>query len=260
MSQNRTVFPGLGQENDDLSMRYQQINDNYARPSGKVKGGGTVYPGMENYANPQAQEHSNRQAPNSKPVVGFLYSISKTIAGEFWPVHVGQNVIGSDPSNDIVLREATVSNKHAILHINKMKKPEKVEATISDCQSTNGTMLNGESVSVARPPECVNGDVITIGENYELVFILIDIKTFGLSKAENFIPLDDVDEEDEEDFYDAQPEGGKRSTSTRLDFPPRFAGPESLYDSSSRPTEGTVGMDPTAGTPFRKGGTVGMDN
>jgi pSer/pThr/pTyr-binding forkhead associated (FHA) protein len=195
--------------------------------------------------------------PSGKPIVGFLYSVSRTAVGEYWPVHIGQNVIGSSSECDIVLNEGTVSQRHAILHINKMKKPEKVEATISDCQSTNGTMVNGNSVSVARPPECVNGDIITIGENYELLFILIDVKAIGLTQSEEFIAL----EEKGEDMYTTGMSmsvfADERSTRNEQDFPPRFSGPESPYSGQNRPIDGTVGMDPGSNS-FSGGGTVGM--
>lgn len=261
MSQNKTVFPGVNQAGDDFSPRYQQPipPGNYSR-SNNPRGNGTVFPGMEEHATtmPNNQQKNRTQALNSqKPIVGFLYSISRTGVGEYWPLHIGQNIIGSSDECDVVLKEATVSQRHAILHINKMKKPEKTEATISDCQSTNGTMVNGNSVSVARPPECINGDIITIGENYELLFILIDVKACGLNQSTNFIAID-VDDEDsyQGDFSHNRDE---RETHNQQDFPPRFMGPETPYNGQSRPTDSTVGFDPTSNSSFNRGGTVGME-
>lgn len=261
MSQNKTVFPGLGQEGDfNPEPSFSGGGQPYSRPSNQGRRAGTVYPGMDTSGNVGAnipresrQTQSNRN--NGKPIVGFLYSISRTGVGEFWPLHIGQNLIGNSSDCDIILGEGTVSQKHANLHINKMKKPEKTEATISDLGSTNGTLVNENSVSVARPVECVNGDIITIGENYDLLLLLIDTKALGLHLAENFY---DVREEQEE-LNPSGPYSTGRDNTTRneQDFPPRFSGPDSPYNGGSRPSDSTVGMDSTGG--FRSGGTVGMD-
>lgn len=263
MSQNKTVFPGVGQEGDDLSQRYHQSEDfdNYSHSSNFNRVAGTVCPGIdEKSSNDVSNAQMNRHVGCKKPIVGFLYSISRIGVGEFWPLYIGQNVIGSSPSCDIVLKEATISQRHATLHINKMKKPEKIEATISDSQSTNGTMVNGNSVSVARPPECVNGDIITIGENYELLFILIDVKAYGLEQSSKFIPSDDDDNEEMVDNYQNDSSNNKeRTTRNQQDFPPRFLGPDSQYDCSSRPTDSTVGIDPSSNNEYNKGWTVGME-
>lgn len=261
MSQNKTVFPGLGQEGDfSPNQSFSNGGQPYSRPSNQGRSKGTVYPGMEapnngGAAAPRDSRPAQSTRGNGKPIVGFLYSISRTGVGEFWPLHIGQNIIGNSSECDIILGEGTVSQKHANLHINKMKKPEKTEATISDLGSTNGTLVNENSVSVARPVECVNGDIITIGENYDLLLLLIDTKALGLHLAENFYDVRD----DEEDFNPGSGFSTGRDNTTRneQDFPPRFNGPDSPYNGGNRPSDSTVGMDSTGG--FRSGGTVGMD-
>ncbi len=263
MSQNKTVFPGLGQEDDFIPNRgYPGNNQPYSRPSNQGRGNGTVYPGMEMPAGQQrtsAPLQQNNSKPSGKPIVGFLYSISRTGVGEYWPLHIGQNIIGNAPDCDIVLGEGTVSQRHANLHINKMKKPEKTEATISDLGSTNGTQVNENSVSVARPVECANGDIITIGENYDLLLLLIDTKAIGLHLSENFI---DVRDEQQDDMFPGGfTQGRDNTTRNEQDFPPRFDPAStvhpSAYSPDSRPSDSTVGMDSNSG--FRSGGTVGMD-
>lgn len=264
MSQNKTVFPGVGSE-DDFRPNYQPASSGvYSRFSGKNVG--TVYPGMEGgyTANPAQNgvEDLSRKGnvPTGKPIVGFLYSISRTGVGEYWPLHIGQNLIGRSPECDIVLPEGTVSARHANLHINKMKKPEKTEATISHLGATNGVEVNENSVSVARPMECVNGDIITIGEAYQFLLVLIDSKALGLKVAENFIPVNQQEylPDDYPGNYAQNNMGNGKPTRHQQDFPPHFYGPTSHYDGGNRPTDGTVGMDPSNGG-FRSGGTVGMD-
>ena len=131
---------------------------------------------------------------SGKPVVGFAYSISRSPVGEFWPLHVGQNTIGKDPGCDIVLNEGTVSAEHAVLVVRKMKNPEKVIASVSDARSTNGTMINGMSLGF-QAEECKNGDIITIGDNYELYIMLVDVAELGLKVSENFVHVDEAPED-----------------------------------------------------------------
>lgn len=267
MSQNKTVFPGIGPEGDyNPNHGYAGQSQAYSRPSNPRRGNGTVYPGMETL---QSGEHQSEKVymqraaakAGGKPIVGFLYSISRTGVGEYWPLHIGQNIIGNSSECDIILGEGTVSAKHANLHINKMKKPEKTEATISDLGSTNGTLVNENSVSVARPIECVNGDIITVGENYDLLLLLIDTKALGLHLSESFI---DVREEKVDNFSTGDYTGGRSDNTTHneRDFPPRFDPAStvhpSAYEPGNRPTDSTIGMDSNGGG-FRCGGTVGMD-
>ena len=48
-----------------------------------------------------------------------------------------------------------------------------------------GTLVNGVSLDF-NPKECKSGDIITVGENYELYFILVEPKALGLFPKENF--------------------------------------------------------------------------
>lgn len=263
MSQNKTVFPGVepeGAYNPNSSQSYVGGGQPYSRPTNPYRGNGTVYPGMEMPASgsPRTTQELRQTAarPSGKPIVGFLYSISRTGIGEYWPLHIGQNIIGNGSDCDVVLGEGTVSHKHANLHINKMKKPEKTEATISDLGSTNGTQVNENSVSVARPVECVNGDIITIGENYDLLLVLIDAKAMGLHLSESFIDV--RGEQGELNVPGGFSTGRDNTIRNEQDFPPRFNGPENPYDNGgNRPTDSTVGLDSNG--EFRSGGTVGMD-
>ncbi|MBR6648719.1 MAG: FHA domain-containing protein [Bacteroidaceae bacterium] len=163
----------------------------------------TIIPGMEDAYNGQTSfvnqntpfQNSFGSVPtpastkNQKPIVGFLYSISKSHSGEFWPLRVGSNSIGRSAGCDVCLGEATVSEQHAILVVRQMKNPEKIIASICDARSTCGTMINGESLGFDQR-ECFNGDIITIGEHYDLYFILIDAKQIGLSVCQEFMGLE----------------------------------------------------------------------
>lgn len=181
MSSNRTIIPGMESLYGDDSKQSGNSNNLYSPPS---HNGGTCVP--NGISNPMG-EPVYSQAPQ-KPIVGFLYSISKTNAGEFWPLHIGSNTIGRSPKCDVCLLEGTVSENHATLVVRVMKNPEKVIASVCDSSSTIGTMINGESLGFDQR-ECFNGDIITIGAHYDLLFILIDAKQIGLKTCSEFIPL-----------------------------------------------------------------------
>lgn len=219
MSQNKTVVPGMG---GSPSPDYRDSNHFYSRDTNSAgkSGKGTIVPGMEQSASGVRSKPS--EDDNSVPVVGFLYTISRQGIGEFWPLHIGSNLIGSSSDCDICLKERTVSGEHAVLVVRKMKNTDKVIASIKDDTSKNGTLVNGEDLGFSSQ-ECFNGDKITIGSGYELLLVLIDAQVLGLHVAENFIPI-----EDEED-----------------DIPLNIASDKfNPYDHNNRPTYGgTVDMD-----------------
>jgi S1-C subfamily serine protease/pSer/pThr/pTyr-binding forkhead associated (FHA) protein len=64
--------------------------------------------------------------------------------------------VGRAPENDIVLDDSQVSRRHAIL------RPEGGRIEVRDLESYNGTLLNGERMTV--PVVISPGDVITFGE------------------------------------------------------------------------------------------------
>lgn len=170
----KTVFPGME-------------NGGYApsAPAGFAPAGnfneGTRFP---NCAVPNVQ--ATEMQETHKPILGFLYSVSRIGNGEFWPLHLGANTIGRDADCDVVLNEGTVSGHHADLVIRQMKNPDKIIVSLQDSRSTCGTMLNGSSLGFDLQ-ECHHGDIITIGEHYELYFILVDVVSLGIKPIEGFV-------------------------------------------------------------------------
>ena len=171
MSSNKTIIPGM----EDA---YTE-QPNFGKQNVKVQDGTCV-------PNPFGTVPNMANVPNQKPVIGFLYSISKSGSGEYWTIRIGSNTIGRADNCNISLSEATVSEQHAVLVVQQLKNPEKVIAWINDSGSTCGTMINGESLGFDRR-ECFNGDIITIGEHYDLYFILIDAKQIGLNVCRDFL-------------------------------------------------------------------------
>jgi hypothetical protein len=90
-------------------------------------------------------------------VVGWLVALTGEQKGEDFRIRDGQNVIGSSPDADIVLRDATISGKHASLRYKDQK------FYLTDLDSTNGTYLNNSPTPIARE-ELKDNDEVRIGE------------------------------------------------------------------------------------------------
>ena len=193
---DKTYVPGLDDENvirrvepkHDLNSSKRDLHVNPAASSKE----GTVVPGMEGDETPSrgrtAISITRGAAVKNKPIVGFLYSVSKSSFGEFWPLYLGPNSIGSSNESDIVLEEGTVSAEHALITIHKDEDPEEVFAVLEDTHSTNGVKLNGKSIRFERV-ECKHMDIIRIGKSYELLLLLIDCAALGLKPAETFVEV-----------------------------------------------------------------------
>lgn len=260
MSQNKTVIQGLEPDfnRQNPEPTNSSYNNFYSRGTNRAAAKGTVVPGMMDFeqeatsTRPQQepQPTQQRHTPSGKPVVGFLYSISKTPTGEFWPLSIGPNTIGKAADSAVVLSEGTVSSNHAVLVIRQIKSTGNVIAAITDSQSTNGTLINGDTIGFT-PVECHNGDIITVGNNYELVLILIDTAKLGLTVSKDFIPTTPpaVPEPEDEmsDFPNFNP-----GNSTRIESP--YGGGTSGYTPGER---GTVGMDGSV-SGNNHGGTIPM--
>lgn len=263
MAESKTVIQGLEPMEGPTQVGNGGPANNFYVRNERQASRGTIVPGMMegpaaasvNVSADQNAPHqpSSRSIMSGKPVVGFLYSVSRTAAGEFWPLHIGQNTIGQAPTCDIVLPEGTISSEHAVLVVRKMKNPEKVIASISDARSTNGTMLNGVSLGFSAE-ECKNGDILTIGDNYELFLILVDVAALGLGVSKEFIPVAVQEEEDQEGEFGptAFDPGMTRSGADFGGYNETWPTPYGGGPSAG----GTVGLDGSVSQ--NKGGTVGM--
>lgn len=224
MSQNKTIV--LGTETEATPAYEGRTSDYYERGNHAPVARET-YVGAPAGVVPAASETPKPVGFAGKPVVGFLYSISRTAVGEYWPLHIGVNTIGSSAQCDVQLCEATVSEEHAELVVRLKKKPASLIASITDAHSTNGTMINDESLGFSAQ-ECFNGDVIVFGENYKCVLLLIDPSVYGLEVCKDFIAT-----------------GVKPKAPSTVGEPPHFppvgGGPFGT-DGDDRAEGGTVGM------------------
>lgn len=255
MSQNKTVIQGLEPASPSQGFTPNVSANPYARREGSSAAKGTIVPGMVDHREDTGNTNQvlNRPAQKvvqpGKPIVGFLYSVSRTPFGEYWPLQIGRNTIGQSSDCDIVLPEGTISSSHAVIVTRQVKSG--VIAAITDSQSTNGTMINGEPIGFSAE-ECHNGDIITVGNNYELLLVLIDAGKLGLAVRPDFIPVENEENNiaDEEDFPSFQP-GATRPGG----FSPYNE--NTSWNSNSRGNDGTVGLDGSM-SGNNNGGTIPM--
>lgn len=260
MSQKKTVIQGLVPDEKKIGGAMGGAASNFYTRGNRQASRGTVVPGM---MDANAASNSNQASPEdpqprksfqtARPIVGFLYSVSRTPAGEYWPLKIGRNTIGQSANSNIILLEGTVSSEHAVIIVRQIKSTGNVIAAITDTQSTNGTLINGETIGFSAV-ECHNGDVITVGSNYELVLIMIDAAKLGLTVSKDFIPIETEEEDEEEDDV---PDFNNGSTNPG-GFNPYDNGPTAWgNDKGKSPAGGTVGMDGSV-SGNNHGGTIPM--
>lgn len=242
MSQNKTRIQGLDVDDTPQFHQPSQQTVNSGFYSRSNRRPDTIISGMndeptDEIPTPVTAAPSPGRKTEGKPIVGFLYSVSRTMAGEYWPLHIGSNTIGNNPNCDIILGEGTVSGSHATLQIRRAKNTGHISAWISDTSSTNGTMVNDTCLG-STPVDCKNGDIITVGDNYQFYFVLIDVSLLGLNVIDSFIPVST------EEAPSPIPSQGAMSD---MSFDPWGNGPDSMgYGGSEYNSQGsseTVGLD-----------------
>lgn len=202
MSQNKTIVPGVDYENlgntelDDslygsLYSR-SEVSDNrtyipdVSKPLGGL--GQEIMPQQEPSL---GQVKENRQVSlQNRVVVGVLFSISRGLLGEIFPLYLGRNVIGQTANCDICLREKSVSSEHAILYIRKEGNPAQLNMTITDYNSTYGTTVNEMDARYETLPINEN-DVLTIGKHYQFLVKVFDVENARLTEDMGFEELTD---------------------------------------------------------------------
>ena len=134
MSQNKTIVPGVDYDNhndsqDDFAYGglYSRSGDESQRTyvPGVRQQPASVLPNNSVVSNSPIlhnQRENNRQiVMQERVVVGVMFSISRGLLGEMFPVYLGKNIIGQTPICDIPLKEKTVSPEHAISILVRLK-------------------------------------------------------------------------------------------------------------------------------------------
>ena len=112
-------------------------------------------------------EDSNNEDGELRPVgapratrkmVGWLVSYSLDAMGIDYRLYEGNNTLGRDTANSIIIKQdSVISSKH----INILYRKDKY--WIRDEMSANGTLLNGEDLDLDKVYELHDGDIIKIG-------------------------------------------------------------------------------------------------
>jgi len=130
--------------------------------AGDLSGPAPASTGTETAALPQAPEAGRgavvvpkKEAPARRALAGWLVAIGGELEGDDFRVHVGRNVIGKGGLADIVLRDAYVSERHALL------ESRNGTCTVTDLESRNGTSVNGRRID--DTVEVKDGDRIALG-------------------------------------------------------------------------------------------------
>jgi|GEM_PF-3516317 len=155
----------------------------------------------------QDADTNNQSIPNTvlRKLVGFLVSYSKVETGEYWPLYLGRNEIGSSrDSNSVNLREQKVSGNHAIINIRRVKvsksNENKLVYVINDSSSTNGTIVNGDDLVFENGQRILSqSDMVDIG-NYRLMLICVDTIALELTTNPEFVSLDNDAADDVLDY------------------------------------------------------------
>ena len=128
-----------------------------------------------------------KTSTSKKMLVGMLISFSKDGFGEYWPLYLGSNQIGSaiGKKNNILLKEKTVSSVHAHIGIRRLEDSSLV-FELMDKGSSIGTKLNNKDHSEFNNyMKLKGGDKIRVG-GYDLVFIDLDNVKLELSLNKSF--------------------------------------------------------------------------
>jgi len=196
MSQNKTIVPGVDYNNYDTGDVDSVYGSLYSRSGDDSQR--TFVPGVNKQPLPTptagsvisnipqtvSSQISGRQLVlQERVVVGVLFSISRGLLGEIFPLYLGKNIIGQSANCDITLNEKNVSNEHAILHIRK--NGNLYESSITDFNSTYGTRVNDvdaryDTVSVKED------DILVIGNHYKFIVKFFEVERYGLTEEEDF--------------------------------------------------------------------------
>jgi pSer/pThr/pTyr-binding forkhead associated (FHA) protein len=109
--------------------------------------------------------------PGPQALRGFLVSFQTNQNGDFWPLKGGRVIVGRAQSVDgldIPLPDATISSRHAALHVDGMLGTVAVE----DTGSTNGTYVNEEHIGLNGRRDLRDGDKVRFGGYTTIVKIV----------------------------------------------------------------------------------------
>jgi TM2 domain-containing membrane protein YozV len=104
-------------------------------------------------------------SPGAK-LTGWLVSFTLTQSGDDHRLREGRNIVGAEPGCDVVVRDPSLSAKHAVI----ICRDGHVQ--LRDNDSTNGTYVNGEDVFGKGAVDLKNLDVVRFGRVEFRLYVL----------------------------------------------------------------------------------------
>jgi hypothetical protein len=119
-------------------------------------------------------EIGNATGKTSDPLAGFLVSYSKTLIGEYWPLYIGNNPIGTSAECKVKLNEKMISGMHGNISIRPDHQNNCLHIQYIDRESKNGSYINGNQIlDVGIGNKIKHGDKIKVG-GYEFFLVIVD--------------------------------------------------------------------------------------
>ncbi|UCD80576.1 MAG: FHA domain-containing protein [Desulfobacterales bacterium] len=133
--------------------------------------GSSIQPGSLNLRKRANKEEMNRTVifevddgeEASSPSETLKHAIYPLVKGEYATGPVNSFTIGRVDGNDLIMPDYAISKQHAILEI------KRGTYSIRDCDSTNGTMVNGKRLD-KKPLQLKDSDVVGFAR-YEFTFL-----------------------------------------------------------------------------------------
>ena len=119
----------------------------------------------------------DRDEDTVSPTETLKHAICPLVKGEYASGPVNSFAIGRVDGNDMIMPDYAISKQHAILEI------KRGIYTITDCGSTNGTMVNGKRLN-KKPASLQDGNVVGFAR-YEFTFLFPESLYDMLSGSED---------------------------------------------------------------------------
>lgn len=201
MSQNKTIVPGVDYDNVNTNIDESFYAGLYCK-SDAIGSQKTYIPGMgeeplassvQNVSQSKDQHVNNgiigetrMISLQNRVVVGVLFSVSRGLLGEIFPLYLGRNLIGKSQNCDVCLHENTVSSEHAILYIRKNNSiASHYDITLTDYNSQYGSTVNDEDGRYETLSVKEN-DILTIGRHYKFIIKIFDVDETVFREDEEF--------------------------------------------------------------------------
>ena len=201
MSQNKTIVPGVDYDNVNTNIDESFYAGLYSK-SDAIGSQKTYIPGMgeeplassvQNVGQSKDQHVNNgiigetrMISLQNRVVVGVLFSVSRGLLGEIFPLYLGRNLIGKSQNCDVCLHENTVSSEHAILYIRKNNSiASHYDITLTDYNSQYGSTVNDEDGRYETLSVKEN-DILTIGRHYKFIIKIFDVDETVFREDEEF--------------------------------------------------------------------------